>query len=169
MKPPAFLHAALSVASALLIGYLASPPVFAQQSPKEFNSPAKEPIKEEPTIWLSEGVPDIQSIWSNKWIVDMADGRFAEKTVEVPFTDWGRKLWEERTSTLQAYDPNLQCKPSGLPRAAGTPYPLQIIQLPKEVVFLYQRWSAYVPQSSGRWAHAQQGRLDVDGRFGWAL
>ena len=58
--------------------------------------------------------------------------------MEVPFTEWGRKLWEERTSTLQAHDPNLQCKPSGLPRAAGTPYPLQIIQLPKEVVFLYE-------------------------------
>ena len=60
------------------------------------------------------------------------------KTLEVPFTDLGRKLWEERTSTPQAHDPNLQCKPSGLPRAAGTQYPLQIIQLPKEVMFLYE-------------------------------
>ncbi len=60
------------------------------------------------------------------------------KTLEVPFTDLGRKLWEERTSTPRAHDPNLQCKPSGLPRAAGTQYPLQIIQLPKEVMFLYE-------------------------------
>jgi hypothetical protein len=39
---------------------------------------------------------------------------------------------------MQAHDPNLQGKPSGLPRAAGTPYPLQIFQLPKKVVYLYE-------------------------------
>ncbi len=99
---------------------------------------ARAPIQEEPTIWLKEGVPDLQGIWSNNWIVDMADGRYAEKTVDVPFTDWGKKLWDERTANLQKDDPNLECKPSGLPRAAGTPYPLRIIQTDKDVVFLYE-------------------------------
>lgn len=98
----------------------------------------REPIKEEPTIWLRPGVPDLQGIWSNNWIVDMAAGRYAEKTVEVPFTVWGKKLWDERTGNLQKNDPNLACKPSGLPRAAGTPYPMQIVQTDKQVIFLYE-------------------------------
>ena len=135
-----FRHAVVAAAFTFVIVCVASGPAPAQQGTGKggFKNKAKEPIKEEPTIWLSEGVPDLQGIWNNNWIVDMADGRYAEKTVEVPFTEWGRKLWEERASTLQAHDPNLQCKPSGLPRAAGTPYPMQIVQLPKEVVFLYE-------------------------------
>jgi hypothetical protein len=140
MKRISFRHAVLAAASTFVIVCVASGPAPAQQGNGKggFRSRPKEPIKEEPTIWLSEGVPDLQGIWNNNWIVDMADGRYAEKTVDVPFTDWGRQLWEERTSTLQAHDPNLQCKPSGLPRAAGTPYPMQIVQLPKEVIFLYE-------------------------------
>jgi hypothetical protein len=82
---------------------------------------ARPPIVEEPTIWLKDGVPDLRGVWNSGWIVDMADGRYAEKTVDVPFTDWGRKLWEERTGNLQRNDPNMQCKPSGLPRAQGVP------------------------------------------------
>ena len=96
------------------------------------------PIVEGPTIWLREGVPDLRGVWNSGWIVDMADGRYAEKTVEVPFTEWGRKLWDERTGSLQKNDPNMQCKPSGLPRAQGVPYPMQIVQTDDQVIFLYE-------------------------------
>ena len=96
------------------------------------------PIVEGPTIWLREGVPDLRDVWNSGWIVDMADGRYAEKTVEVPFTEWGRKLWDERTGSLQKNDPNMQCKPSGLPRAQGVPYPMQIVQTDDQVIFLYE-------------------------------
>ena len=74
----------------------------------------------------------------------MADGRFAEKTVDVPFTDWGRKLWEERTASLQKNDPNMQCKPSGLPRAQGVPYPMQIVQTDNQIIFLYEGYTVTI-------------------------
>jgi hypothetical protein len=99
---------------------------------------AKAPIVEGPTFWLKEGVPDLRGVWNSGWIIDMADGRYAEKTVEVPFTEWGRKLWDERTENYQKNDPNLQCKPSGLPRAQGVPYPMQIVQTDNQVIFLYE-------------------------------
>ena len=129
----------LILAAAVAVAFLpfAGTPA-AGQGKGKFKGKAREPIVEEPTIWLSTGVPDLQGIWSNGWIVDMADGRYAEKTVEVPFTEWGRKLWEERIGNVQKDDPNLQCKPSGLPRGAGTPYPMQIVQTPEEVIFLYE-------------------------------
>jgi hypothetical protein len=35
-------------------------------------------------------MPDLRGIYTNRWIVNMADGRFVEKTVDVPFTEKGR-------------------------------------------------------------------------------
>jgi len=88
--------------------------------------------------YLPAGIPDLQGVWSNKWIVDMANGRFAEKTVEVPFTAWGKKLWDERTGNLQKEDPTLNCLPTGVPRQQGTPYPTQIVQTPDLAIILYE-------------------------------
>ncbi len=88
--------------------------------------------------YLPPGVPDLQGVWLSKWIVNMADGRFAEKSVDVPFTEWGRKLWLERTGSLQKDDPTLNCWPTGIPRQAGTPYPLQIVQTPTLAIILYE-------------------------------
>jgi hypothetical protein len=85
MKPPVFRHAAPSAAAAFLIVYVPHRQLSLNRAPK--SSTANEPIKAEPTILLSEAVPDLQGIWTEKWIVDMSDGRFAEKTVEIPFTD----------------------------------------------------------------------------------
>ena len=82
MNPSSFADTLRLAASTLAIMSVASTLTFAQPGSNDFNNEAKEPVKEEPTIWLSEGVPDLQGIWSNKWIVDMADGRFAEKTVK---------------------------------------------------------------------------------------
>ena len=63
------------------------------------------PIVEGPTIWLKDGVPDLRGVWNSGWIVDMADGRYAEKTVEVPFTDWdasyGRSARETCRKTIR--------------------------------------------------------------------
>lgn len=56
--------------------------------------------------------------------------------MDVQFTEWGRKLWEERTENLQAQDPTLHCWPTGVPRQAGTPYAMQIVQSKDLVVIL---------------------------------
>jgi len=109
-------------------------PVFAMAT--AFAQPPQKPTPARSN--LPVGVPDLQGLWLSKWIVDMANGRYAEKTVEVPFTEWGKKLWTERTGTLQKDDPTLNCWPTGLPRQAGTPYPMQIIQTPTQAVILYE-------------------------------
>ena len=95
-------------------------------------------VKVDPDTGLPPRMPDFRGVWTNRWIVNMADGRFAERTVDVPFTEKGRKIYAERTATFQKDDPNFECLPSGLPRAGGTPYPLKIMQTPGEVVFLYE-------------------------------
>lgn len=108
-------------------------PLFAQAPAAK--APAAKPDVPAKT---SEGAPNLQGVWLSKWIVNMADGRFAEKTVDVPFTPWGKAQWDERTGNLQAHDPTLNCWPTGIPRQAGTPYPMQIVQSKDLVVILYE-------------------------------
>ena len=101
-------------------------------------APHRPRVKVDPDTGLPPGMPDLRGVWTNRWIVNMADGRFVEKTVEVPFTEKGRRIYAERTGNFQRDDPNFKCWPSGLPRQGGTPYPLKIMQTPEEVVFLYE-------------------------------
>ena len=119
---------------AFILGAQGPPP----GGPNQNKGKGRAPIVEEPPMWIREGVPDFRGVWNSGWIVNMADGRYAEKTVDVPLSDWGRKIYEERTSNLQKDDPNMDCKPSGLPRAMGVPYPMKIVQNDDEVIFLYE-------------------------------
>jgi len=87
---------------------------------------------------LPEGMPDLQGVYSSRWITDLADPKVVEKAVDVPFTPWGKQVWDARQANNQRDDTTLQCLPDGLPRQAGTPYPMQIVQTPTQVVFLYE-------------------------------
>jgi hypothetical protein len=107
------------------------------QTPPQAQS-AKPQVRVDPDTGLPPGTPDFRGVWTNRWIVNMADGRYVEKTVEVPLNDKGRALYAERTGNLQKDDPNMTCKPSGLPRQGGTPYPLKIMQTADEFVILYE-------------------------------
>jgi hypothetical protein len=95
-------------------------------------------IRVDPETGLPPGTPDFRGVWTNRWIVNMADGRFVEKTVDVPLNEKARAIYAERTGNLQKDDPNMTCKPSGLPRQGGTPYPMKIMQTPGEFVILYE-------------------------------
>ena len=85
-------------------------------------------VRVDPETGLPPGMPDFRGVWTNRWIVNMADGRYVEKTIDVPLNDKGRAIYAARTANLQKDDPNMTCKPSGLPRQGGTPYPLKIMQ-----------------------------------------
>ena len=102
---------AIAVFGAMIAGPL--PAQVAGQSAGQGRGRGSAPIVEGFPVWLREGVPDFRGGWNSGWIVDMADGRRAEKTVEVPFTEWGRKLWEERSESL----PSRHCLPG---RYAGS-------------------------------------------------
>ena len=125
-------HLATAVIALLCLGASA-----AAQSPADPEA-AKSPVRVDPETGLPPGMPDFRGVWTNRWIVNMADGRFVEKTIDVPLTEKGRAIYAERTQNLQKDDPNMTCKPSGLPRQGGTPYPLKIMQTPDEFVILYE-------------------------------
>ncbi len=103
-------------------------PVFAQESSAK------------PTPRLADGKVDFggKGVWAPIWVQDWADTKYVEKAIDVPFTQWGLKTFQERRSSLSKDDPEGYCLPPGVPRYTGTPYPFQMIQLPDRVVVLYE-------------------------------
>ena len=61
---------------------------------------------------------------------------------ETPWLPWTQQAYEKREKARQAgapmVDPTAACLPSGIPRLIAAPYPIQIVQTPDKVVFLYE-------------------------------
>jgi hypothetical protein len=93
-----------------------------------------------PTPRLADGRVDFggTGVWAAIWVLDWADKRWVDKSIDVPFTPWGLAKFKERRANLSKDDPEAYCLPPGVPRYAGTPYPFQFIQLPDRVVILYE-------------------------------
>ncbi len=152
-------------AVALALGCLAGTGA-AQSTPPPAATRARVPV--DPATGLPPGMPDFRGVYTNRWIVNMADGRFVEKTVEVPFTEKGRAVYKQRAESFQKDDPNMTCQPSGLPRAGGTPYPMKIMQTADEVVLLWEG-GLHLPHHPHRWTGAQARSVDLVRRLRWTL
>src|ERR1700726_1008931 len=93
-----------------------------------------------PTPRLPNGKVDFggNGVWAPIWVQDWADTKYVDKAVDIPFTQWGLQVFNERRATLSKDDPEGYCLPPGVPRYTGTPYPFKIIQLPDRLVILYE-------------------------------
>lgn len=89
---------------------------------------------------LPEGARDMSGIWSiasySPRIVPM-DGS------EIPFTEEGRRQYEENIAALRSGEledhSRVWCSPDGLPRIWAQPYPIRITQTEDQMVILYER------------------------------
>jgi hypothetical protein len=99
-----------------------------------------ETAKAGPTPRLPNGKVDFggNGVWAPIWVQDWADTKYVDKAVDIPFTQWGLQVFNERRATLSKDDPEGYCLPPGVPRYTGTPYPFKIIQLPDSVVILHE-------------------------------
>jgi hypothetical protein len=111
------------------------------------------------TAW---GKPDFTGFWNLPYVPNMAVG----KESEVPYTERGRKAFEEHDSKD---DPTGNCWYPGMPRIMQSPYPVHILQTPQyfTILFEYMRlWRAipldnrphpanmepdFMGHSSGKW------------------
>jgi len=93
-----------------------------------------------PTPRLTDGKVDFggKGVWAPIWVQDWANPKYVEKAIDVPFTEWGLRTFDERRANLSKDDPEGYCLPPGVPRYTGTPYPFQMIQLPDRIVILYE-------------------------------
>jgi hypothetical protein len=102
------------------------------------------PANRPPAPKLEDGTPNLGSIEPNKgyW----APAQYRDYTAvlvgatEIPYQPWARALAEERLASGSRYDPNGLCLPPGGPRLMTTPYPMEIIQLPKQkrILMIYE-------------------------------
>ena len=86
------------------------------------------------TAW---GTVDLSGIWQTdaKFNANLAADLPADA---VPMLPWGLALYRERQDNRGKDDPEGYCKPPGVPRANGVPFPIKIVQTPGLVVILYE-------------------------------
>jgi hypothetical protein len=91
-----------------------------------------------PAPKTADGKPDLSGIWEPNGIKYLINIAADLKPQDVPFKPEAAALYKERVQTFGKDDPDARCLPSGMPRKDAITSPYKIIQLPGEIVFLYE-------------------------------
>jgi len=95
-----------------------------------------------PAPRTADGKPDISGLWlpGGGYVGNIARDL---KPEDVPFQPWAAELLKERRANNAKEDPTALCIVGGVPRNNLVPYPFKILQLPNEVVILYEAVHSY--------------------------
>ena len=100
------------------------------------------------------GVHDLSGVWLSKGVGSVygpTDPSGSNKILEPLMTPWGEAKFQLNKpshgprESPDSNDPSLSCLPPGVPRVYQEPHPMQIIQTPDRIVFLYE-FQHYVRQ-----------------------
>ena len=83
-----------------------------------------------PVPRTQDGRADLSGIWNKRLVTNTTAG-----LEPLPFTPAGLKAFNDVATLI---DPMGRCIFPGIPRLNSEPYPLQIVQLPDKVLFLYE-------------------------------
>jgi hypothetical protein len=104
-----------------------------------------------PAPKTADGKGDLTGIWMPVGIKYLLNIAADLKPGEVPFQPWAETEFKRRMDTNMKDDPDARCLPSSMPRKDAITSPYKIIQLPNEVVFLYEsRWTFRQVFTDGR-------------------
>jgi hypothetical protein len=97
-----------------------------------------------PAPKLPDGKPDFSGIWQAPGPKYLRNINGDMKVEEVPFTPWGKALYDQRKDGSQAkYESDANCLPQGVPKINATPVPLKFVQTPGYVVILYEAFNLW--------------------------
>ncbi len=85
-----------------------------------------------------DGKPDLSGIWQPAGIKYLINIAADLKAADVPMQPWAAELYKQRIANNGLDDPDARCLPSSMPRKDGVSSPYRLIQMPDEVVFLYE-------------------------------
>ncbi|MGA2712869.1 MAG: hypothetical protein ABSG41_07160 [Bryobacteraceae bacterium] len=140
MKHPSTV-ALTAIASILYVGA-----ALAQQSSAGQKAAAANPFAPQPTAEpaaptgpaprTADGKVDLSGNWAPNAIRQNIN--LASVGGEPPMLPWAEKQYLTNKGNISKDDPEARCLPPGVPRMSTTPYPFSIIQLPKQVVIVYE-------------------------------
>lgn len=90
-----------------------------------------------------DGKPDLSGIWNPnpKYLRDFASGL---KPGDVPLQPWAEAIYNERKDGAHAKEePDANCLPQGVPKIDAAPVPWKIVEIPGEIVILYEAFTQY--------------------------
>jgi len=91
-----------------------------------------------PAPKTADGKPDLSGIWEPNGIKYLINIAADLKPADVPFKPEAQSLYKMRVETFGKDDPDSRCLPSGMPRKDAITSPYKILQMPGEIVFLYE-------------------------------
>src|SRR5687768_2721098 len=106
---------------------------------------------------------DLKEFWQLGAIAAIPAGQSVVDGGTIPYTPAGLKQREENRAGWPKTDPEAKCYMPGLPRATYMPYPFQIVQGQKDILFVYEY------ATSNRIVHmSNHTEAPVDSWMGWS-
>jgi hypothetical protein len=106
---------------------------------------------------------DLKQFWQLGAIAAVPAGQSVVEGGTIPYTPAGLKQREENRAGWPKTDPEAKCYMPGIPRANYMPYPFQIVQGQKDILFVYEFASA------NRIVHmSNHQEAPVDSWMGWS-
>src|SRR5580704_10915815 len=144
-----------AAAFVVVVWNLASSPAAAQtKNTKQYAPPALPSGPSKPTPRTADGHPDLSGMWIEKYGElgeDVAFRKPAPAQAQaatkypsdaLPYQPWAAKKARELFDAANT-DPLLHCLPYGEPRIWGGPHPARFVQIPGELIILYERDTTY--------------------------
>ena len=136
MHVPAIFVAALILAGSPVPQWLKYPTAGIPRTPDG------KPNLSAPAPKMQDGKSDVSGLWlpGPGYVGNIAKDI---KPEDIPYQPWAAELFKSRRASNSKDDPTAQCIVGGVPRSDLVPYPFKILQLPNEVVILYEAVHSY--------------------------
>jgi len=157
MKRRNLLGCVIAAAVVMAVGgAIASAQSDKDQGGKKYAPPSVSKDHSKPAPRTADGHPDLSGMWIEKYGAlgtDPAAGKSevrsrasgmpaAYPSDALPYQPWAAQKAKE-LHDAENTDPLLHCEPYGVPRIWGGPHPARLVQLPGELIVLYERDTAF--------------------------
>jgi hypothetical protein len=91
---------------------------------------------------LPNGKPDFSGVWEHPFVPNVeVNGKDQQGSGPLPFTPEGAAQFKKFDAGK--FDYTGRCLPMGLTRLMNSPFPIQIVQNNKDIIFLFEAWSTF--------------------------